>query len=142
MNTHIWRKLWAFLNQPLFEQNSAQVKPDLQLLERCWNMPCVQSKIDVPLADRKSKVLKSSFITIGILAVSISCAGAGWWLRQHSTATETPSAKILPLNAQTMVVPTQQRLSALSGGAINTITLTCRINGRVQQTTGARRNAS
>jgi hypothetical protein len=69
MNTRIWRKLWAFLNQVLFEQNSAEVKPDLQLLERCWNMlyiqefkpdlqllercwnkPCVQSKSDRYLA--------------------------------------------------------------------------------------------
>jgi hypothetical protein len=63
MNTHIWKKLWAFLNQPLFEEDSAEVdlqllercwnKPyiqdvesDLQLLERCWRKPCVQSKYD------------------------------------------------------------------------------------------------
>jgi hypothetical protein len=64
MDTHIWKKLWAFLTQPAPE-DSAEVnsdsqllercwnrfsvlnaKPDLQLLERCWNMPCVQSKYD------------------------------------------------------------------------------------------------
>ncbi|HEY9625650.1 MAG TPA: hypothetical protein V6C78_35345 [Crinalium sp.] len=38
MNTDIWRKLWAFLNQPLFDQSSA----NLQRLERCWNMLYVQ----------------------------------------------------------------------------------------------------
>jgi hypothetical protein len=61
MSPSIWRKLWAFLNQPLFEQNSANVQwlercwntfyiqdaePNLRLLERCWNMPCAQSKYD------------------------------------------------------------------------------------------------
>jgi hypothetical protein len=53
MDTHIWRKLWAFLNQPLFEQDSAEVKPDLQLLERCWNMPCIQEiRPDLQLLER------------------------------------------------------------------------------------------
>lgn len=44
MNTHMWRKLWAFLNQPLFEQNSAVIEIDRQLLEHCWNKPYVQSE--------------------------------------------------------------------------------------------------
>ncbi|MBF2028586.1 MAG: hypothetical protein IGS48_17785 [Oscillatoriales cyanobacterium C42_A2020_001] len=43
MKTHMWRKLWAFLNQPLFEQNSAAIKSDQQLLERCWNTPYIQA---------------------------------------------------------------------------------------------------
>jgi hypothetical protein len=69
MNTDIWRKLWAFLNQPLFEQNSAKVQrlercwnalyiqdaepePDLQLLERCWHMSCQEVQLDLQLLER------------------------------------------------------------------------------------------
>ncbi|NJL40316.1 MAG: hypothetical protein HC899_28890 [Leptolyngbyaceae cyanobacterium SM1_4_3] len=70
MNTDIWRKLWTFLNQPLFEQNSAKVQrlkrcwnmlyiqdaepdPDLQLLERCWNTPSKQDiQLDLQLLER------------------------------------------------------------------------------------------
>ncbi|NJO39768.1 MAG: hypothetical protein HC769_12395 [Cyanobacteria bacterium CRU_2_1] len=60
MNTNIWKKLWAFLYQPLPEDLAniqllercwntfyiQDAEPDLQLLERCWNMTCVQSKYD------------------------------------------------------------------------------------------------
>jgi hypothetical protein len=57
MNTRIWKKLWAFLNQPLFEQNSAKVNPDLELLERCWNMFYIQDaesdlQLDLELLER------------------------------------------------------------------------------------------
>lgn len=53
MNTQIWRKLWAFLNQPLFEQNSAEVKHDLQMLEHCWNMPYIKEfEPDLQLLER------------------------------------------------------------------------------------------
>ncbi|MBD2527763.1 hypothetical protein [Nostoc sp. FACHB-133] len=61
MNTDIWRKLWAFLNQPLFDQSSANLQRlercwdmpykqdiqfDLQLLERCWNKSCIKPECD------------------------------------------------------------------------------------------------
>lgn len=53
MNTHIWRKLWAFLNQPLFEQNSTEVQPDLQPLERDSTVPYIQAvELDLQLLER------------------------------------------------------------------------------------------
>ena len=70
MNTNIWRKLWDFLNQPLFDQNSAKVQLlercwdmyyiqdaepdlDLQLLERCWNMSCIRDiELNLQLLER------------------------------------------------------------------------------------------
>lgn len=70
MTTHVWKKLWAFLNQPLFEQHSVKVQwlercwntyhiqdaepdLDLQLLERCWKMPCKQNfELNLQLLER------------------------------------------------------------------------------------------
>ena len=93
--------------------------------------------IHVPPPNPKSKVLKPSFITTGIILLSISCAGAGWWLRQHSTVTETPPAKILPVSVQTVVVHKHpvagERTLTGTVEAINTTTLMSRINGRVEQ---------
>jgi hypothetical protein len=69
MDTHIWKKLRAFLYQPLPEDlatiqllercwntfyiQDAEPDLDLQLLERCWNMPCNQEiQLDLQLLER------------------------------------------------------------------------------------------
>jgi hypothetical protein len=46
MNTQMWKNLWAFLNQPIFVQPLAKIKPDPNLLERCWQKSCIQSEYD------------------------------------------------------------------------------------------------
>ena len=80
MNTNIWKKLWAFLYQPLpedlanvqllercwdtFHIQDAELDLDPQLLERCWNMPCNQDvQLDLQLLERcwNNSCIKSEY---------------------------------------------------------------------------------
>lgn len=83
------------------------------------------------------KPLKPRLITTGVIIFSVGCAGAGWWLLQHSTKTETRPTKMLPLTVQTLVIHkhsvAQERTLTGTVEAIKTTTLMSRINGRVEQ---------
>jgi HlyD family secretion protein len=93
--------------------------------------------IHVPLPYPQWQPLKPRLLTTGIILLSISSAGAGWWFGQHSTTSETSPGKILPLSVQTLVVHKHpvagERTLTGTVEAINTTNLMSRINGRVEQ---------
>jgi multidrug efflux pump subunit AcrA (membrane-fusion protein) len=96
------------------------------------------SLIHIPLSRSRWKLPKPKLITASIILLSMGCAGASWWFRQHSTtAAETRPAAVQPLTVQTIVVQRHsvaaERMLTGTVEAINSTTLMSRINGRVEQ---------